>query len=126
VAAVLRLLAALLACCRALNDSQNLIFAHDQQLFVVDLDFRATVLTKKDPIAGTYIEGLACTVFSVLAFPHSDDFTFLWLLFGGVRDDDPAPNLLPLFNSAYDNAVLKRFNIDCHTAQMLLPLLWFG
>ncbi len=35
----------------ARNDSENLILAHDQQLFTVDLDFGTAVLAKQDPVA---------------------------------------------------------------------------
>ena len=43
----------------AFNYSEDLILAHNQQLFTVDLNLRAAVLPKQDAIACVDIQGLA-------------------------------------------------------------------
>ena len=66
-----------LAACRstgARDDSENLVLAHDQKVFTVDLDFRAAVFAKKDAVALFHIEGLARSVFLILAFADCDYF----------------------------------------------------
>src|SRR5713226_1858902 len=82
----------------ARDDSENLVLAHNQQLFTVDLDFRAAVLAKEDPVAPLNIQRLARSVFLVFSLAGRDYFAFLWLFFRAVRDDDAAANLLAFVN----------------------------
>src|SRR6185503_5662192 len=116
----LRLLAALFGssrCSGACDDSEDLIFAHNQQLFTVDLDFRTTVLTKQDSIARFDVERLSRSIFLVFACARRDDLAFLRLFFGRIGDDDSPTNLLSLFNAAYDDAVMERCNICRHALE---------
>src|SRR5258708_7080001 len=87
-------------------DSENLVLAHDQQLFAVNLDFRAAVFAKEDPVALLNIQGLAGSVFLVFSFSGRDYFAFLRFFFRAVRDDDAAANLLAFVNALYNHAVM--------------------
>src|ERR1041384_1086009 len=61
----------------ALDDSEDFIFAHDQQLFAVDLDFGTTVLAKEDAVAGFNVQRLARSVFFVFPLTGRYNFAFL-------------------------------------------------
>src|SRR5204863_23614 len=65
-------------------------------------------------IAGLHIQSLAGAVLAILAFADCYDFAFLWLLFSGIRDDDPSANLFAFFNSPQNDAVVKRPDVYCH------------
>src|SRR6266576_2760081 len=88
------------------NDSENLVLAHDQKVFTVDLDFRAAVLAKQNAVALLNIQGLTRAVFLVFPLAGRDYFAFLRFFFRAVRDDDAAANLLAFFNALHDHAVM--------------------
>src|SRR5437868_765913 len=96
------------ACSRARpsDDSENLVLAHNQELFTVDLDFRTAVLAEQDAVAHIHIQRLARSVFPVFALADGDHFALLRFLFGRVRDDDAAANLLTFLDALHDNAVM--------------------
>src|SRR2546425_8970790 len=112
-----RLLAALLGparCAGALDDSENLVLAHDQEFFAVDLDFGTAVLAEKDAVSFLHVESLSGTVLFVFSFSGRDDLTLLWLFLCGVWNDDATAYLLALFNPSDDHAVMKRSDFCCH------------
>ena len=119
-------LSAAAGCAGAFEDSENLVLAHDEKLFAVDLDLRAAVLAEKNAIALFHVEGLAGAVFFIFAFADSDDFAFLGFFLGGVGDDDAAPHLLALFDSLHDDAIMKRPDVRCHDLGLLSVLLKLG
>src|SRR5713101_9986843 len=109
----------------ALDDSQNLVLAHDQELLVINLDFRAAVLSKQNAVADANIQRLARPVFAIFAFADGDNLALLGLLFCGVGNDDPAANLLAFLNAPQNHAVLKWPNVYCQDLKMLLfSLIW--
>src|SRR5206468_4840892 len=109
----------------ALDDSQNLVLAHDQELLVINLDFRATVLSKQNAVADANIQRLARPVVAILAFADGDNLALLGFFLCGVGNDDPAANLLAFLNAAQNHAVLKWPNVYCHNWKMLLfCLIW--
>src|SRR6266851_1525168 len=88
----------------ASDDSENLVLAHDQQLFTVDLDFRTGVLAEQNTVAGLNIQGLTRSVFFVLARSGRNHFAFLRFLFGAVRNNNSAAHLFAFVNSLHDHA----------------------
>src|ERR671916_273351 len=110
------LLAALLAAGRAgaLDDAEDFVLAHDEQLLAVDLDLRARVLAEQHAVAGFHVKLLAGAVIFVLARADGDHLALLRLLLGGVGDDDAAPNLLALLDAAQDDTVVKRSDVGSH------------
>ena len=74
----------------AVNDGQHFILAHDEVLLAIELDLLARVLAEEDQIARLDIEGDTLAVVVHLAIARRDDLALLRLLFGRVRDDDPA------------------------------------
>src|SRR5205814_852213 len=113
-------LLALLARGCALNNSENLVFAHDQKLFVVELHLGTAVLAEQHAVADFDIQRLTGSILAIFAFAHGDDFAFLWLLFRRVRNDDSAAYLLAFFNSPHNHAIMKRPNVYCHVSVLLL------
>src|ERR671912_1084047 len=113
---LLRLLAALLAAGRAgaLDDAEDFVLAHDEQLLAVDLDLRAAVLAEQHAVTGLNVEFLARAVLLAFAIADGDDLALLRLLLRGVGDDDPAAHLLALFNAAHDHTVMQRSDVRCH------------
>src|SRR5260370_29918048 len=99
---------------RALDDSQNLVLAHDQEFLVINLDFRAAVLPKQNAIADANIQRLARPVFAIFAFADGYNLAFLGFFLCGVWDDNPAANLLAFLNAPQNHAVLKCPNLNFH------------
>src|SRR6185312_6206567 len=102
-------------CAGAFDDSEDLIFAHDHQLFTVNLDFGAAVLPEQNAVAFFDIKRLSRAVFFVLAFTGRNDFAFLGFFLRGVGNNDASPNLFALFDSPHDYAVMKRGNVSSHS-----------
>src|SRR6185369_4164359 len=120
-------LTAAAACCAGtFEDSEDFVLTHDEKLFAINLDFRATVLAEKNAIALLHVEGLARAVFLVFALSDGDDLAFLWFFLGGVGDDDAAPHLLALFDTFHDNAIMKGPDVRCHYPALLSILLNCG
>ena len=60
------------------EDAEDFFLAHDDQLLVINLDFRARVLAEQDAVALFDVEGAHLAVFVDLAFADSDDCRRLW------------------------------------------------
>src|SRR5438105_15683386 len=122
-----RLLAALLAArgAGALDDAEDFVLAHDEQLLAVELDLRTAVLAEEHAVAGLHVQALARAVVLALALADGDDLALLRFLFGGVGDDDPAAHLLAFLDPAHDDAIMKRSDVRCHNAPFLcVPTAW--
>src|SRR5579871_110302 len=93
--------------------AQNFFFLHDDEIFAVNLDLGAGVLTEQDAVAlfDSQREGLAIFVDAALA--DGNDFALLWLVFSGVRDDDSATGSGGLFHALDENAVVEGCEF-CH------------
>src|SRR3989442_12105460 len=103
-----RLLAALLSglpssSTRASDAPENLVLAHNQQLFTIHVNLRAAIFAKQDAVACLDIQCLARAVFLVLAKASGDHFALLWFLFRRVGNDDAAANLLPFIHEFTDH-----------------------
>src|SRR5207342_2369873 len=69
----------------AADFGQDLFFAKDEELLVVEFDFRAAVLAEEDAVAWFHVERDQFTLFA-LAGADCDDFALHGLFFCGVRD----------------------------------------
>ena len=85
---------------------EDFVFAHDQILLAVELDFLAGILAEQDEVAGLHIQRNPGAVVLHLAVAHGDDFALLRLFLGGIRDDDPADFLFPLVDALDEDAVV--------------------
>src|SRR6202158_750520 len=107
--------------CGAAELRENLFFAKDQQLLVVDGDFRAAVFAEEHAVAGFHVEGDELALFA-LAGADSDYFAFLLLFLGCVRDDDATLDAFLLFNALHNDAVVERGEIHCHLERTSVDL----
>jgi hypothetical protein len=87
----------------AFDDAEDLIFAHDQEFFAIELDLGGAVLAEKHALTRADIERLSDAICAVLAFADRHDFTLLRPLSSGVGDDDTAARLLALCNPSHDH-----------------------
>src|SRR6266508_840253 len=74
----------------AFDDGQHVILFHDEVLLASQPDLLARILAKQDPVAHYDNEGDALAVVVHLALADCEDRALLRLLFGRVRNDDPA------------------------------------
>jgi hypothetical protein len=79
-------------------------------LVALELDLGARVLAEEHAVADLHVERTDGAVVEHLAVADGDDLALDGLLFGAVRDDDPALGLLFLFHALEENAVLKGTN----------------
>ncbi len=64
-----------------LDDAEDFFFAHDQELFAVQLDFSARVFAEEDGVALLHVEREDLALVVRLALADSNDFALLRLLF---------------------------------------------
>src|ERR1700690_1696288 len=75
-------------CPSALDDRENVLLAHDEQVLAVDLELGAGVLRVEDLVAHGDVHLLARSVLEDPARPDRESQPFLGLLLPGVREDD--------------------------------------
>src|SRR3954471_12698020 len=93
------------------NDSENFVFAHDEEFLTIELDFLPGILPEQDQIPRLDVERDALAIVLRLAVSGGDDLALLWLFLGGVGDDDPADLLLAFLDPGDDDAVVQRSDV---------------
>src|SRR5579872_4720119 len=99
------------------DDGQDLFLAEDHVVIAVELDLAAGVLAHEDAVALLDIHRRALPLVVELARADRDHLGLLRLLFGAVRNDDAAPDLLFLLNALHQDTIVQRTNI--HSAYLL-------
>src|ERR1041385_6769586 len=89
------------------ENSQHFLFAHDDEILAVELDFGAAVLAKQDAVALFHVERTNLAFFVDLALAGGDNFALLRLLFCRVGDNDSATRGLAFFNATDQDAVVQ-------------------
>src|SRR6478736_5995155 len=79
---------------------------HDQEFLAVELDLCARPLAEQHAVARFQVDRNELAVLVAAAGADCNDFAFLRLLLGGIRDDDPAFGFLFGGDPAYDDAVV--------------------
>src|ERR1035441_8624873 len=100
---------------RAREHAQYFFFAHDDEVFAIDLDFGAGILAEQNAVAFFYIEGTNLAFFADLAFAGGDDFSLHRFVFGGVGDDDSATSGVGFFYPTDQDAVMQRGEFGSHS-----------
>src|SRR5882762_10786086 len=95
-------------CLRELRDDVG--FLDQDDLFVVQLDLRAAVLPVDDAVPHLQLHGDRLALLPS-ARSHGDDFALDRLLFGGVRDVQPALHRLGLLHRPDRHAIGQRVNL---------------
>ena len=101
------------------QDAEDFFFAHDDEVFTIDLDLGAGILAEQNAVAFFHIEGTNLAFFADLAFAGGDDFSLLRLVFGGVGDDDAAAGGIGFFYPTDQDAVMQRGEFGCHSCVLL-------
>jgi hypothetical protein len=94
-----------------LDHAEDVLLAHDQVLFTVDIDLRAGVFAEENAIIDFDVQRHDLSVFVQLAFADRDDLALLGFFLGGVRNDDAPLGLLFLFDSFHDHTILQRSDL---------------
>ena len=98
-----------------LDDAEDFFFAHDEELFAIQLDLGAGVLAEQDGVAGLDVEREDLAFVVGLALADRDDLAGLGLFLRRVGDDDAAADALALFNAADEDAIVQRRELSsCH------------
>src|SRR5438552_2446498 len=92
------------------DNSEDLFFADDHVLDIVDLDLGADVLPDKDTVARLDVKRNPLPVVVETARSDSDDLSLERLLFGRVGDDDAALRLLLGLDSLDQDTVVQWFH----------------
>src|SRR5256712_2277029 len=96
------------------DDSEDLFFADDHVLDIVDLDFGADVLADEDTVSSLDIKRNPLAVVVQTTRSDGNDLPLERLLFGRVGDDDAALHLLVGLHSLDQDAVAQWFHRRFH------------
>src|SRR5579862_8219744 len=99
---------------RAAELCQDFIFAEDEVILVVHLDFGAAVLAEQNAVTGLDVESDPLALIVGLAGANGDHFALLRLLFRRVRDDDAALDGFLFFDPLDQDAIMERSNVYRH------------
>jgi S1-C subfamily serine protease len=67
-----------------------------------------TIIAEQDAVASFDVERYEGTVVAAHACANCNNFTFLWLFFRRIGNDDPAFGFFFFLYAAYEHAVVKR------------------
>src|SRR5713226_6153261 len=96
------------------DDSEDLLFADDHVLDIVDLDLGADVLADEDTVARLDVKRNPLPVVVETARSDGDDLPLEGLLLGRVGDDDAALRLLLGLDSLDQDTVVEWFHRRFH------------
>src|ERR1035437_6219774 len=80
------------------QNPEDLTLFHDQILFAINLDLRAAILAYQHAITLLHFKRDELPILIALAGAQGDNLALLGLLFGGIRNNDPALLHFLLFN----------------------------
>src|SRR5882762_2954450 len=93
----------------ALDHAEDVLLAHDQMLFAIDLDLGAGVLAEQHGVADLDVERGDLAVVADLSLAGGNDLALRGCFLGGVGDDDDPFGLLDLLlETLDDHPVLQR------------------
>src|SRR5713226_9511357 len=94
----------------SLQNSEHLVFAHQQVLIAVQLDLVARVFAEQNALAHLHVERHHFAVFEQFAFSNREHLSLLRLLFRRIGNDDAPADRLFVFHSFHHDAVIERTN----------------
>src|SRR3954453_12046102 len=100
----------------AVEDCQYVVFAHDQVVLAIELDFLARIFAKQDVIARLHVERDALAVVLHLAATSGDHLASLRLLSRPVLDTDPSAFLLAFFDAPDHDSIVQGSDVhECNS-----------
>ena len=106
---------------RALDHAEDVVLAHNQILFIIELDLGAGVLAKKHTVALFDVQRDALSAIELFACSGGDNLALLWLFPGTIWNDDAPADLLAFLDPLDDHTILK-WAYTCHTFSLLLSM----
>src|SRR5690242_7447433 len=100
------------------NDGEDVVFAHDDDLFAVELDFGAGVAGEDDFVALLDGEGGFLAGVEALAIADGQDLAALGLFLGAVGQDDAALGLAFSLD-ALDEDLVTQWTKLCHVYSLV-------
>jgi hypothetical protein len=94
------------------EDAHDVAFLHDQKVFAIKLDFGAGPFAEQHAVASLDVERHQLAGLVAITGANGDDFAFLRLFLGGIRNDDSALGALA-FDAADKDAVMQMVGISC-------------
>ena len=88
------------------QDSENIVLAHDDVLSAIQLDFVAGVFAKQDAVANLDVEGDHFAVVEPFALPDGHHFTLLRLFLSRIGNDDAFVRGFLFLDALYHDAVV--------------------
>src|ERR1700691_2580572 len=95
----------------AFNHGHDVFFAHDHEIFTVDLDLGSAVFAEQDLVADLDIQRTDRAVFENLAFTDRHDLSLHRLFCRGVGNHDAARRGSFLLQTLDHDAIMKRTNL---------------
>src|SRR6266853_798340 len=93
---------------RLVEDSQDIVLAHDQMVLAFELDLAARVFAEQDLVAGLYFDRDKLAVFAVLALADGNHLALLRFFLGGIRDDYSSLGPLNFLDTFDQNSIAQR------------------
>src|SRR5215212_6240936 len=90
-----------------IQNAEDFVLTHDDELFAIQLDFAARVLSEENAISDLHIARNQRSVFQTLAVPDSHHLALLGLLFRRVGDDDSALHRFLLLDPFDNKAIVE-------------------
>src|ERR1019366_3557652 len=81
------------------DDAEDVAFLHDEEVFAVDLDFRARPFSEQNIVADLDVQRNQLAAFVTGTGADCNDFAFLGFFLGAVGNDDAALGLLFAFEA---------------------------
>src|SRR5690606_23263540 len=94
-----------------LDDGQNIVLAHDENLFTVNLHSLARIFAEQDALSYFDRQRGDGTVFITFTIAHSNNFALFGFFCGGIGDHDARGSRAFCFDSLDDNPVVKGTNL---------------
>jgi len=89
----------------ALKHAQDVVLAHDQMLFVFELDLTARILAKENSVARFHVGRHQVAGLAHFPLAHRYDLSFLRFFLGGIRNDDSALGFVFFLDALHQDAI---------------------
>src|SRR5690242_3045397 len=93
------------------ENSKNIVLAHDDVLSAIQFDLVAGVFAEQDAVTGFDVKGDDVSVLEPLALPNGHHFALLGLFLSRVRNDDAVARGFLFLNPLDHDAVVQGSNL---------------
>src|SRR5437879_770356 len=104
----------------ARQHAENFLFLHNQEIFAVNLDFSAGILSEQDVVSLFHRQREHLAVVIAPAFAYGDDLALQRLVLSTVRYEDSAASGCRFFYATNQYAVVQRGEFRSRTRKLLI------